>query len=577
MSALPRIKAAIHVACVVLCAARALAGEDAFQLGREEVARLSPPLQRQIAGLQYLLNRHQLRQFFRLPDDARRREWIERYWRAHDPTPTTPENEMMDEHNIRVNIARQLFASKTWPGWDKRGEVFVRYGAPNVRAKIPAEVTARKTHPPGELWYYGRHGMVVVFRDETLTGNYIYAVNPLGATQDMTPELAEYLLYEANQPLQNVLPPEYLQFYRDPEVDPDAQSEWGVVEEAFFGVQPQKVVRPRMRGVSERLDETVDPDAPLLAQNNPSLQFIMKEAEEMANRFEETLDTTPASYPFNFEHEDLLFFFGLDQFKGGEGINRVEVNVEFPVEPRGDDEVGATRGYVATAVVMDAAYGEVARVRREVVVPTPDASATETRLLPAQLLFSLERDYYRVAVTAAETRLRQGDADTVATPVRRETSYRSTISCRDFGDEFAISDALFAQKIAPVERQSPFNRGALEVIPHPVRRYRRGSPVPIYFELYNLGIGEDGLTSYEIEYRIVPHKPAKKRLWDRFDDEPTVVSSRFRGSGYQADEPVHVTIQSDNLAPGTYDFLATVKDVYWQSIVYRQATFKIVD
>jgi GWxTD domain-containing protein len=577
MTAYPRIRAVLHVACVVLCAAPALAGRDEYRIGREEVARLSPSLQRRIAGLQYLLNPYQLRQFFGLADDSSRSDWIERYWRAEDPTPTTPENEKMDEHTIRVNIARQLFDSEAWPGWDRRGEVFVRYGAPNVRAKIPAEVTVRKVHPPGELWYYARHAMVVVFRDESLSGHYIYAVNPLGATQDMTPELAEFLLYEADRPLQNVLPPEYLEFYRDPEIDPDAQREWGVVEEAFFGVQPQNVVRPRMRGVSERLDEPVDPDTPSLTPNNPSVQFIMKEADEMANRFEETLDTTPASYPFNFERQELLFFFGVAQFKGGEGINRIEVNVEFPVEPRGADEVGATRSYVTTAVVLDADYGEVARVRREVVVPAPDSSAEETRLLPAQLVFSLERDYYRLAVTGAETRLRRGGTESESALFLRESSYRSTIAFREFGGELAISDALFAQKIAPAEKQSPFNRGALEVVPHPVRRYRRGSPVPIYFELYNLGVGEDGLTSYEIEYRIVPHEAAKKRFWDRFDGEPTVVSSRFRSSGYHADEPVHVTIQSDNLESGTYDFLATIKDVHWQSVVYRRATFKIVD
>jgi hypothetical protein len=39
--------------------------------------------------------------------------------------------------------------------------VYVRYGPPNYRGIVHAEVTARKVHPPGEVWYYSRHNMVV--------------------------------------------------------------------------------------------------------------------------------------------------------------------------------------------------------------------------------------------------------------------------------------------------------------------------------------------------------------------------------------------------------------------------------
>jgi len=122
-----------------------------FKITKERVKGLSPEMQLEIGALQYFLNPYQLNQFFSLPGDSLRREWIEEYWRALDPTPTTDKNEMMIEHYVRVRLAREFFSSDQWPGWDKRGEVFIRYGAPNYRTRIHSEVTARKVHPPGRV------------------------------------------------------------------------------------------------------------------------------------------------------------------------------------------------------------------------------------------------------------------------------------------------------------------------------------------------------------------------------------------------------------------------------------------
>jgi len=46
-----------------------------------------------------------------------------------------------------------------------------------------------------------------------------------------------------------------------------------------------------------------------------------------------TVEDTPASYPFNFNRKELPFFFGVDRFRGGEGTNRVDVQIEVPVNP----------------------------------------------------------------------------------------------------------------------------------------------------------------------------------------------------------------------------------------------------
>jgi GWxTD domain-containing protein len=561
-----RLFLAVAVAMTAAATATPAAAAE-YEITAGDLRPLSPEMRRQIAGLQYLLNPYQLQQFFSLPDDSARGRWIERFWRSKDPTPTTEKNEMMIEHNIRVKLASQFFAADEWPYWDKRGEVYIRYGPPNYRGIMHAEVTARKVHPPGELWYYTRHDMVVSFQDFNLNGHYIYSINPFGALQDMDPELIEFLAFAADEPLEQNIPENLLEDYRAPELDRGLEeAPWGALQDNIIGPKPHRVERQRMDRVSEGMDEIANPDQANLIPDNPSEQFLLRRAEDMAANYEGVLEDTPTSYPFNFrEDERLPFFFGVSQFKAGAGINRIEVDIQFPVDPARKDEDASARAYLASTVFLDADYREVARDDRELMLPVPRGDDAETRYVPAQLVGSLQQDYYRVGVSVDER------------ASGRKSAYWTTVEFADYSGDLAISDILFAQKIEPATKQSPFNRGALEVVPHPLRRYRRGATVPIYFEVYNLGVDEDGLSNYEVEYRIVPHSGQKQRFWDRFTGETPVASSKFKSSGYSADEPLFVKIDPENLNPGAYDFLVTVKDEYWQSVAYKRATFRIVE
>jgi len=323
-------------------------------------------------------------------------------------------------------------------------------------------------------------------------------------------------------------------------------------------------LRPRVHGTREEIDEVASPDYARNLPANPSDVFYADEAREYASNFEGVLEDTPSSYPFNFAKTSFTFYFGVDQFRGGDAVNRIEVNLEFPVELF-DGKAVPARNYRAEAVVMDEDYKVVERQKRDITLPATMAKPDGGRLWPAQIVFSLPRSYYRVAVNMSDL-----DA-------KRESAYRTNVSARNFDQDLALSDILFAQKIAPTDELSPFSRGALEVVPHPIRRYAVGTPVPVYFEIYGLDLEERGLSDYEVEYRVVPSTDEKKSILDRFDGDETVFASRFDGSGYNANEPLHLTIKSENLKPGLYDFIVRVKDQLSQSETYRQASFRIVE
>lgn len=542
-------------------AAGAATAAPEYKIAAADLEKLEPRMQRQVASLQYLMNPYQLRQFFALPSDSARRMWIARFWVARDPTPTTPQNEMKAEHYLRADIAALEYRISAWPGWDRRGEVLIRYGFPDYRGKIEAEVTARRVHAPGELWYYRRHQMMVRFADESLNGNYKYAVTPFGDAQDVSTELAEFLIYDTGDALQERIPAQYLEFYRDPELN-ETGVDWGIREELFGVVEPARYLRPRMAGTTERIDELVDPDYARSLPDNPSDVFQRDRVQKLASNFQAVIEDTPSSYPFNFAKERFLFYFGVDQFRGGDGVNRVEVNFQFPLKPVEGGSPPA-RSYRANVVVMDEGYRVVERRKQDLGVPADHADGS--RLMPAQIVFTLPRGYYRVGVTMEDL-----DAKT-------SSAYRTNVSARNFDGELAISDVLFAQRIAPAESNSPFMRGALVVVPHPIRRYAVGSPVPVYFELYNLGINREGMTEYEVEYRVAPHTEKKRGLLDRFRGGEAVFSSRFKASGYSATEPLHITIKTENLKPGLYNFIVRIKDEHWQSEEFREATFRIVE
>lgn len=537
------------------------ASAPAYQIKPADLARLEPRMQRQVASLQYLMNAYQLRQFFRVSDDEARRQWIIRFWLASDPTPTTPENEMRTEHYLRTDIARAEYAIAEFPGWDKRGEVLIRYGFPDYRGEIESEVTPGGVQPPGELWFYRRHQMIVRFSDISLSGNYRYDITPLGDAQDISTDLAEFLVYDTRESIQEQIPPQYLDMYRDAEVN-DTGVEWTLLKEATQGLEPKRYLRPRAAGEPEDIGAVTSEDWLRSLPDNPAEVFHIEKAAELAANFEGVLEDTPSSYPFNFSKRAFPFYFDVEQFRGGSGVNRVEVNLELLVEPTRNVKI-VRRTYRVEAVLMDENYQVMDRKYHEIGVPV--SSESPQRLMPAQIVFTMPPSYYRVAVSVK-------DLDSL-----RTSAYRTNVSLRNFDQGLAVSDVLFAQKIGAVTGATPFARGPIEVVPHPIRRYGVGSPVSLYFETYNLGLDEDGRSSYEVQYRVVPHTGDKTRFIDRFNGPETVVSSSFKGSGYSANEPLHLAIKTENLKPGLYDFLVTIKDEYWQSIVHRVGTFRVVE
>lgn len=126
------------------------------------------------------------------------REFIRRFWKEYDPDPTTRQNEARLEYWARVAQAYFLYFDAKRGAWDIRGEVYVRYGPPEVAAYNPLGVnlTVRMgtigSFPANMLvWYYPSLGMIVPMQDRLLTENYML---PLRVYSDPDPRPAPVLV-----------------------------------------------------------------------------------------------------------------------------------------------------------------------------------------------------------------------------------------------------------------------------------------------------------------------------------------------------------------------------------------------
>lgn len=90
------------------------------------------------------------------------------FWKSKDPTPSTEENEVMEEYYRRVDFVNATFGTFI-EGWrTDRGMVYIILGAPNDIERHPFEVDSK----PYEIWSYYQYNRQFIFVDQTGFGEY---------------------------------------------------------------------------------------------------------------------------------------------------------------------------------------------------------------------------------------------------------------------------------------------------------------------------------------------------------------------------------------------------------------------
>ncbi len=105
-----------------------------------------------------------------LPPEEKK-EAFEIFWSERDPTPSTDENELLQEFFRRVEVVDQEFATGATPGWETdRGRIYLVYGRPDERKRFASGRFQEKLH---EVWRYYELRRRFVFVDELGDGNFV--------------------------------------------------------------------------------------------------------------------------------------------------------------------------------------------------------------------------------------------------------------------------------------------------------------------------------------------------------------------------------------------------------------------
>ena len=131
-------------------------------------------LDKGIEVLKYVASEKEYKRLMSAKDEDKYSEYLA-FWKRHDPTPETPENEFRKQYYQRILYANEHYKAFRKEGWKTdMGWVYVTLGAPDVVDRNPSNqfVGPGRVVKAIEVWTYYRYSRQLVFLDENGYGDY---------------------------------------------------------------------------------------------------------------------------------------------------------------------------------------------------------------------------------------------------------------------------------------------------------------------------------------------------------------------------------------------------------------------
>ncbi len=480
---------------------------------------------------------------WRSAEGSDRDEVWRNFWNVRDSNPATVENERLVEHYKRVMYARLLFSGGQHP-YDRRGEVYVRYGAPDDLRRF---VFSPYQDPDINHQVTGNPAVDAI-RERNLLAGYNLKLQG-GPGQHET--RADRIGMQAKREL-----------YYGYTVE-----SWVYVQhdmELFFVdlLNNGKFVYPL--GTAELFVDAM----------------VRQHRYHPAKVAAALIEKTPEDYAHDFGGETLDYAFDITTFRGAGDETVMELAYSIPVWQFGDvtDGQGTETFLSNQATLRDSVYspafnqkfrfGPIERPKRKISSDQARVSAytlaVDVQAPPGQFTAAVEM---------------KDEAS------RRIGVYRKPVTVPDYrGRALMISDLKLSTSITPTDLSGPFVRQGLNIVPHPLRAYGRGQLVYVYYEVYNLGKDEDGRTAYDTYYEIAPEGMPDTR--SRFGGQPglpgqpgdqqTVVLT-YEGEGDASEEAEYTAIDTADLTPGVYVLKVTLEDRQTGDRVSKSTSFILLE
>ena len=492
------------------------------------------------------------------------------FWNVRDSNPSTVENERLMEHYRRVLYARHHFSEGQKP-YDRRGEIYVRYGVPDNRrdylytsdqntydeVRISDDATVDAIREQNQQFGYqlrvDRGDLTILLPEDVAQRVGFGAQSQMAAEEAVGGLVVDGLVVSAVDIAWQRARKEMGTGY--------ATESWVYVD---YGLE--------LHFVDQFGGGRFDYPWPNLLS---SLEAMVRQERFSPRRLAtELIKRRPEEYLHDFGGEPLEYAFDAVTFRTDNGATELDLSYTIPVWQFGDvsDGKGTSTMLEHHVTLRDSTmspnfthefgFGPFDRPERK-----------------------LEEGQVNVPVYTLPASVEAPSGHfTLAVQVRDETSgrigvYRKPVTLADYsGDELLISDLKLATSVRPSSVQGPFVRNRLNITPNPGRLYVRGRPVYVYYEIYNLGLDQDRKSSYEINYEITPADREEPLAWSarRQEDMQTVMMT-FAGEGYSAEDREYTALDTSDLPAGEYVLSVTLKDQHSGQTVSKSANFLVME
>ena len=488
-------------------------------------------------------------------------DYRRRFWKQRDSDPTTPANERLIEHYRRVLYARTHFGVGKFP-WDRRGEMYLRYGDPDDR----------------QIFVFG-----IGEKQQTNQGSRRTSSVP--TVQSLSNDFRENAQSHAIERMSYA---------------PTGNARVDAIRETNFQLRYQLSVEASTVGLSAYKVESwvyvqmgtellfVDQlnngvfDFPLMTESRDVRQIARQGRYHPEKLAREMVKKVPDLYRHDFGGDPLQFYFDVVSFQGEGNHSDVEVAIAVPIYQLGAQSDGkGTETSVEARVSLvnddwhDAAnahayFGPYTRPR------VPKARDKGVVFTTFQLPVSVLAGDYQIATSVR-------DAVT-----RKIGIYRQPVTVASYtSPQLLISDIKLASAVtSTIRKRGPFIRNNLEIVPNPTRIFAGNQSVHIYYELYNLLMNDAEQTSFRTEMTVTAIQQQQGvfgRLLSTFGQlitgpaQNNMLTFTLEDASTTSTTSRYTALDLSESPPGRYTIEVAVTDLLADQTVTRTTEFILTD
>ena len=611
-------------------------GERAVRIFRNYITLLDAAEAALYRDISLLASIPELESLSRVTSAIEREAFLRRFWIRHDLSRVSGGFLRQAEHYRRVWHARTHFSKAIYP-WDRRGEVYIRYGEPDYRstsdrlnADMPAKAQRIKERMAVDL--YGPDavgefftGPVYPVRSNRAFSTKAPDPQDLGLTSE---EIQLIFLLEDAQDAERTELSERVQAADAGEGDQvnrivdqeQTLAALGDVNTGDLSFSPSRVRQERFveqamglfMPVTNREDASIVPwESWVYTMVAEGLEVTFTDEyfqgnfefapvpthvpNELKERYVAVRDLTdflyhspelvlnkmagriPDFHDFARGAQPLDFWYRTASFKGKDGRTRLEIYSGIPPDSLLKKQEGTW--VMRSAALTDPAVDQTYRDERKFFL---DETFLKTSVDTSSGWQNLVLDMAAIEAPPGtyELGLRVREAET-----RRFQIYQQQIILEDYSRaDLNLSDIELAWSISDeTPSEGVFVKQGLNIMPMSVWAFPEKHPAFLYFEIYHLSKNEFGQTHYRVTYHIRSKDQKSRgarvlaglgRLLGKEEGEQGV-SVTYDQIGNTTDGLSYVELNLDGAGKGDHEVQVTVEDLVSGVQVTKKTTFGI--